>query len=256
MREIVERAYFAICLILSCLLRPVRYSSARPVNENFDGHVRKRRPRYAALVVWMGAPAMKLLRTGVRILPEREWAERERRVNQSVYHISIGVDVDGTVVLPCFGGHTLAALLADEHVDDRARKWVIERAVVALADFHSRGFTHGQAIADNVMLNAGVARWFDFETVHEMDRPTAWQRADDLRALLVTCLVRTAPGKRADILQFMLDVYADREVTGLLDTSFTSTLHRPLTFHLSQAPMSFGCYREIGRLLHLRRQVR
>ena len=57
------------------------------------------------------------------------------------------------------------------------------------------GFTHGDAMAENVMvdLEAGVAHWFDFETIHDSRRPMAWRRADDVRALLVTCLVRTVP---------------------------------------------------------------
>ena len=77
----------------------------------------------------------------------------------------------------------------------------------------------------------------------------AWQRADDLRALLVTSLVRTAPERRAETLQLILDVYADAEVTRLLAASFTSVFHRPLTFHLAQAGLSFQCFRAIDRLL-------
>ena len=81
---------------------------------------------------------------------------------------------------------------------------------------------------------AGVARWFDFETIHEANRPLAWRRADDLRALLVTCLVRTAPEKRVETLEFILDVYADEDVTRVLATSFTSVWRRSLTLHLLQ----------------------
>ena len=130
----------------------------------------------------------------------------------------------------------------------------IERAVVALAEFHRLGFTHGDAMAENVLvdLEAGVAHWFDFETIHDSSRPMAWRRADDVRALLVTCLVRTVPEKRAGTLQLILDVYADEGVTRLLATSFTSVLRRPLTFHLAQAGLSFQCFREIARLLRER----
>jgi hypothetical protein len=135
--------------------------------------------------------------------------------------------------------------------------------VVALAGLHQLGFTHGDAMAENVMVDveAGVACWFDFETIHDSSRPTAWRRADDVRALLVTCLVRTCPEKLAETLHFILDVYedvsrrsceaatADEGVTRVLTTSFTSVLRRPLTFHLAQAGLSFQCFREIARLL-------
>ncbi len=79
-----------------------------------------------------------------------------------------------------------------------------------------------------------------------------WRRADDVRALLATCLLRTAPEKLAETLRLILDVYADEGVTRLLATSFTSVLRRPLTFHLGQAGLSFRYFREIARLLRER----
>ena len=100
-----------------------------------------------------------------------------------------------------------------------------------------------------VDLEAGVAHWFDFETIHEASRPLAWRRADDLRALLASCLVRTAPEKRAQTLEFILDVYADEDVTRVLATSFRSVWQRSLALHLLQAPLSFQCFCELGQLL-------
>ena len=106
-------------------------------------------------------------------------------------------------------------------------------------------------MAENVLVDveAGAAHWFVFETIHDTSRPMAWRRADDVRALLVTCLVRTVPERRAETLQLVLDVYADEGVTRLLATSFISVWRRPLTFHLAQAGLSFQCFREIARLL-------
>jgi tRNA A-37 threonylcarbamoyl transferase component Bud32 len=193
---------------------------------------------------------MRILDTGVRILPQRDWEERERRIYQTLYGTSIRI-ADRTLVLRGFAGETLATLLEDPELDESVRKRAIERTVVALAEFHHLGFTHGDAMAENVLvdLEAGVAHWFDFETLHDSSRPLTWRRADDVRALLVTCLLRTVPEKRAEILQLILDVYSDAGVTRLLATSFTSVLRRPLTFHLAQAGLSFQCFREIARLL-------
>ena len=144
-----------------------------------------------------------------------------------------------------------ASLLEDAELEEPVRKRAIERAVIALAEFHRLGFSHGDAMAENVLvdLQAGVAHWFDFETMHDSSRPTAWRRADDVRTLLVTCLNRTVPEKLAETLRLILDVYADEAVIRVLTTSFTAVLRRPLTFHLAQAGLSFECFGEIARLL-------
>ena len=295
MRALAERACFLMCLALGRLLRSARYSRARIVDQDGDPstlrepqgrpersrgttssgssragsrdelQVRKHRVFYAPLLVWMGNVLLGILDTGVRVLPQREWEERERRVYRSLRGTSIRIEADGTLVLPCLAGETLATLLVDPELEESVRKRAIERAVVALAELHHLGFTHGDAMAENVLvdLEAGVAYWVDFETIHDMNRPLAWRRADDLRALLVTCLVRTVPEEVAETLQLVLDVYEDLwrrsckaakadEVTPLLAASFSSALRRPLAFHLAQAGLSLQGFREIARLLNAR----
>ena len=255
MSDLAERGYFVLCRALGRLLRSARYSTTRFVDQDGERHVRKHRAPYAPLLIGLSGPVVTLLDTGVRVLPQRDWQERERRIYRSVYGTEIGIDAGGTLVLPCFAGAPLAALLDDPTLEESVRRRAIERAVVALAEFHRSGSTHGDAMAENVIvdLEAGVARWFDFETVHESSRPLDWRCADDLRALLVTCLVRTAPRHLAATLQLVLDVYADDAVTRILATSFASVFQRPLVFHLAQAGVSMRCFREIARLLRERR---
>ena len=110
MQDLAERAYFALCLVLGRLLRSGRYSKARIVDEE-GCQVRKHRMFYAPLLVWMGGPLVSLLDTGVRVLPQRAWEERERRLYRSLYRTSISVTPDGTLILPCLAGETLATLL-------------------------------------------------------------------------------------------------------------------------------------------------
>jgi hypothetical protein len=254
MRELVERAYFVLCLALGRLLRSGRYAKARIVYQDGQLQVRKHRLFYAPLLVWLGGQLVRILDTGVRVLPQRDWEERERRIYWGLHSTSIRIDPDGALVLPCLAGKTLAALLDDPQLEESDRKRAIELAVAALAKFHYLGFTHADAMAENVMvdLESGIAHWFDFETVHHPSRPMAWRRADDVRALLVTGLVRIVPEKRAETLQLILDVYANEGVTRILATSFTSVLRRPLTFHLAQAGLSFQCFQEIAQLLRNR----
>jgi serine/threonine protein kinase len=247
----MERAYYLACRALGRLLRSGRYSEVRIDYQSGGFWVRKYRFRYAPLLVWLGDPLMRILDTGVRVLPRREWEERERRMYESLHGFSIRIDNDGALVLPRLAGETLANLLKDRELKESVRTRAIALAVTSLAALHARGFTHGDAMADNVMvdLDAGVARWFDFETVHEARRHRAWRRADDVRALLATCLLRTTPAKRADTLRLILDSYADQEVLRILPESFDSVFRRPLTFHLGQAGLTLLSFMEIARLL-------
>jgi serine/threonine protein kinase len=255
------RAYFFLCRVLGRLLRAGKYSKARIVYQDGERLVRKHRSFYAPLLIWIGGPLMTLLDTGVRVLPQRDWEARERLLYRSMYGTSIRIDTAGpgrrrTLVLPCLAGESLATLLEDPRLEEPARRNVIERAVAGLSAFHRLGFTHGDAMAENVMIDveAGVrvARWFDFETVHEADRPMAWRRADDVRALMMTCLIRTAPARIVETVQLILDSYADdadKEVIRVLATNLTPVFRRSLTFHLAQAGLSFQRYMEVVRLL-------
>jgi hypothetical protein len=209
---------------------------------------------YAPPLVWLGELLVRLLNTGVRILAQRDWVERERELYLTLYNESIRVDTDGTLDLPPLAGETLATLLENSALGDETRKRAIELAVAALADFHAKGFTHGDAMAENVLVDlvAEEARWFDFETVHDPSRPQDWRRADDVRALLATCLVRTSEATFAPTLHLILDVYGDKAVTPFLAPSFTSVLRRPLAFHLGQAALSLEAFRQVGGLLTAR----
>lgn len=247
----MDRAWFLACLYLGRLLRSTRYARTTTVCEDGALRIRKQRLFYAPFLISMGGPLFRILDTGVQVLPRRDWEERERQLYLSLYGTAVRIDGDGMLVLPCLDGATLASLLEDPELEASARTRAVALAAAALGAFHQQGLTHADAMAENVMidLEGGVARWFDFETIHESNRPVAWRRADDVRALLGTCLARTAPEKLAETLQLILDVYADEGVTRHLATSFASALQRPLTFHLSQAGLSLQYFREIARLL-------
>jgi hypothetical protein len=249
--EVAERSYFALCAMLGRLLRAARYTKTRIVIENGERRVYKYRRPYAPIFVWLSRPLMRILDTGVRVFAQGEWEERERLLYRSLRRTSVVIGANGAVVLPCLAGETLAAMLENQALDESVRVGAVQRAVVALADLHARGFTHGDAMADNVIvdLDAGVAHWVDFETAHELGRPFDWRRADDLRALLATCLVRTRPGRLAETLEVILDAYADEAIARALIARFSSALQRPLSFHLGQAPLSFEVFRETARLL-------
>src|SRR5688572_2644700 len=121
MRELAERPYFLLCLALGWLLRSGRYSRARIVLQDGEHRVRKHRYFYAPLVVRMGGPVVRILDTGSRVLPQREWEEQERRVHRSLRGTEIRIEADGVLVLPCLAGATLAALLEDPELEESVR---------------------------------------------------------------------------------------------------------------------------------------
>jgi hypothetical protein len=252
-RKLAERAWFLLCLTLGRLLRSARYSRTQ-IGAEGELEVRKQRHFYAPVLVTLGAAMMRMLDTGVRILPQREWEERERELHQRLRGASIRIEPGGTLVMPRLRGETLATLLEHPMLDETERSRAIELSVVALADFHARGLTHGDAMAENVMvdLESGVAHWFDFESVHESSRPMEWRRADDVRALLATCVARTMPARLAETVRLIRDVYGDEDVTRLLAASFSSPMRRRLVFHLAQARLSYSRFREIARLSNVR----
>jgi len=247
----IDRMYFFACRLLGWMLRSARYTKPPIVEGGSTPRVRKQRAFFAPLLIWMSGLVVRLLDTGVRVLGHREWVERERLIHQALHRGSVHVETDGTLVLPYLAGETLAALLDDLELDELTRTKAIERAAVALAEFHQLGFTHADAMAENVLvdLESGVAHWFDFETIHEPGRSMTWKRADDVRALAGTCLLRTVPEKSAETLRLILDAYQDTSIAGELESSFTSVWRRSLAFHLAQAGLSFDRFHEIGRLL-------
>jgi hypothetical protein len=250
-RRLAERLWFRVCLVLGGALRAGRYSTVQIACRDEEQLVYKKRAFYAPLLVSLGAPLMEMLNTGVRVLPDRAWALREQQLYLELYGKSVGVNVDGTLLLPFLSGETLASLLESGNVDTLVRNHAIELAVAALRQLHERGLTHGDAMADNVLvdLKGGVGRWFDFETIHDSDRTLTWRRTDDVRAIIMTILVRTDPEKFAEVLQRVLDVYRDPDISLRLHTYFASVFQRALIFHLGQAALSYRAFRSIDRLL-------
>ena len=246
--DLGARAYFHLCRGLGWLLRSAKYSTARIVAQDGVRQVRKRRAFHAPVLIGLSGPVMRMLDTGVRVLPQGQWHAREQALYRCLYGLPIRCEADGTLVLPCLAGQTLASVLEEQASGEPVRRQAIALAAIALAAFHRTGLTHGDAMAENVLidLEAGVARWFDFETVHEAHRPIGWRRADDVRALLVTCLVRTVPEKHAEICQLIVDAYADPEVTRALAARFSSVWQRSLAFHLAQASLSDQSFQELA----------
>jgi hypothetical protein len=118
--------------------------------------------------VWLGGALSAILTTGMRVLSLREWEARERRIYGDLRYLSLPVTGNGCSSFHCsLGRRSRRGWRPRAQQTDGIR--AIELAVVGLAGLHRFGYTHGDAMAENVMIDlpAGVAHWFDFETVQD-----------------------------------------------------------------------------------------
>ena len=253
MRTIAERAYYFLCLQAGRLIRSARYSGVTLAERDGAGEVRKRRRFHAPLLVLASGPVFRALGAGWRVLPHREWVAREQRLYRQLQRAAVREE-DGTLVLPMLPGVSLASLLDDPKMKGVDRRRAIGLAVSALAGLHREGITHGDAMADNVLvdLDADAAHWLDFETLHDSRRSEAWRRADDLRSLLATCLLRTPEVEGEAVLACLVDAYGDPVIERHLAERFTTILQAPLACHLGQAPLPWLRFRAIARWLQAR----
>lgn len=247
----IERTWFGLCLLAGGLLRSARYARTEVVSCDGEPVVHKQRRFYAHLLIGLGNLLGRLLGTGVRVLPYRQWVMRERELMAVLYGAPVRWEDNGSMTLPFLPGITLAALLEDADTAPSERRRGIVLATSALARLHDSGYTHADAMAENVMidLDGGAAHWFDFETIHEPDRPADWRRGDDLRALIATCLLRANEHDRGPELREILEAYPYREPVQYAATAFASALQRSLPLHLGQAPLSLDAFRQIHALL-------
>ena len=253
--ELAARAYFVLCVALGRLLRSGTYSTTPDRRGGRERQVRKSRVVLRAppgLAGWAAAQDPRYRRAGPPAAglggagaPASTGASAARR---------FGSRPTGRSSCRASLERRWRRLLEDPELDESVRKTAIERAVVALAEFHRAGFTHGDAMAENVLVDLEPASPTGSTSRRCMIRVA--RSPGDVPTTCGHCSPRASSGhrpeKRAETLQLILDVYADEGVTRVLAASFTSVLRRPLTFHLAQAGLSLRCFREIGRLLRER----
>ncbi len=97
-------------------------------------------------------------------------------------------------------------------------------------------FSHGDASARNVIYEpeSGLARWFDFETVHARCCPREWRWADDLRALTYSVAAFLPPSQFAALAQSLCVNYPDRATLSALASLAGQLRHQPDPFHFGQ----------------------
>jgi hypothetical protein len=223
--------------------------------------IAKRRRWFGPLLIGPGNLYLRLLGSGVRVLPGAEWRARERALYRALHGIELETGPGGWLLLPRWPGVVLADHARSRLDPAPARLRGLGAASRALWDLHGvelpradggrERLSHGDATLRNVLFDPGTgeARWFDFDTAHDPGLASAWRHGDDLRALLYSAVESFADVPVAVLLRTVRDAYADPGPwEELRDRLALGALHgSPL--HLAQASPPEGRRRELETLL-------
>ena len=223
--------------------------------------IAKRRRWFGPLLIGPGNLYLRLLGSGVRVLPGAEWRARERALHRALHGIELETGPRGWLILPRWPGVVLADHARSRLDPAPARLRGLGAASRALRDLHRvelpradggcERLSHGDATLRNVLFDPGTgeARWFDFDTAHDPGLAPAWRHGDDLRALVYSAVESFADVPVALLLRTVRDAYADPGPwEQLRDRLARGALHRsPL--HLAQACPPEGRRRELESLL-------
>lgn len=230
--------------------------------------IAKRRRWFGPLLIGPGNLYLRLLGSGVRVLPWAEWRARERTLHRALHGIELETGPQGWLLLPRWPGVVLADHARSRLAPAPARLRGLGAASRALRDLHrvelpradggSERMSHGDATLRNVLFDPGTveARWFDFDTAHVPGLAPAWRHGDDLRALVYSAVESFADVPVALLLRTVRDAYDDPAPwERLRDRLARGDLHwSPL--HLAQASPPEWRRGELESLLLLRRPSR
>ncbi len=202
--------------------------------------------------------ASSLLGMPFAILPQRDWFAREQDIHRQVYGEDVLVDANGYLVMPARPGQQLATFLDDPDHDQQTKFQALACVVGALWELHQlvviercgvyRLFSHADAIVANVTydLATDTAWWFDFETIHPADRPLAWRRADDLRALAYSAAAHLPLPAAVHLAELVISAYSNQNALHELAGIAATLQHCPGIFHLGQTHIDY----ERSQVLH------
>jgi hypothetical protein len=223
--------------------------------------IAKRRRWFCPLLIGPGNLYLRLLKSGVRVLPGVEWQARERALYRVLHGIELETGPRGWLILPRWPGVLLADYAQDRFEPAPARVRGLVAATRALRDLHRvelspadgrcLRLSHGDATLRNVLFDpgTGAARWIDFDMEHDPRLAPAWRHGDDLRALVYSAVESYADVPVALVLWAIRDAYADPGPwEQLRDRLARGVLHRsPL--HFAQACPVDGRVFEVESLL-------
>lgn len=245
-------ANLASQLIGALALNALRIDLAR-------GTVAKRRRWFAPAVIAFGGAYTRLMRLPIRVLPERAWIARERRLYRALYGEQVEAARGGWLIVRHHGTALSALLVQRERSAEARRAWLCAamrelrrvHGIRVPVRGHEEPFSHGDAGARNIAFcpRTGRPHWFDFEIAHDHRLDPRARQADDIRALLFSALSLLPPGECDEAARAALAAYDDAGVRAALASRIAAGSLRTDTYHLAQLRISLRRHNELCALV-------
>lgn len=182
----------------------------------------------------------------VRVESGQPWRDRERAIHRVMHHDDIFEGRRRALLIPLRPGTRADELLcgAEDH------ELTLTAAVEALQALHESGFTHGDAVLRNVVVDptTGTGYWIDYETSHADGVRTPRRRADDLWTFARSAAHSLGPRYAEQIADTVVTACLDEATREALKAEISDPTRSTSVLALARSPL-------VGPALELLRQA-
>jgi hypothetical protein len=241
--------------LLALMLSMIRLHRVDFVSIDGVEFVRKRRRRFAHLIIPVGNLFLKISGSPIIVLPLTLWLEWEHAVEASTRRTLVSTDpfANGTG-LWCrhVPGTSLRQLLAASDCSSNQKSDAIRWSLASLRMLHEnvahwgygvrQSISHGDATANNVIVdvNKRTACWIDFDTRHQPHVSEADRRADDLRALIYSSAVYLPASRFPELADILIAAQFDDAIVRHFRQRLTNEWIDLTAAQLAQAPLRWS----------------
>jgi hypothetical protein len=228
-----------------------------------EGEMIRKSRRSSHLAIAVGNFYLRMQGAGVEVLTADKWLQWELAVwtaiknnitcpAEDVSHRAFPSIRFNSLVMPRLSGEPLGHILADEAVLMERKLQCLGWALQTLADLHAQSadwggdlvqlISHGDATVENVIIDQSNQRghWIDFDTRHRANLDAIDRHADDVRALIFSAATHLSQSYYPHLSAQLHNSYRHRDVIDSFRSGLIADWHRPNSFQLAQAPLSFS----------------
>ena len=196
----------------------VNYSDQKQIIYNGKPYIRKTAGVKRSIWVCLGNFYLKILNSGIQILPNNQWIENEKFLYSAAHRLEVKI-TGNKIYLPLIEKPNLGIFLLSKEKSPGQKMLAISRAVEDLylihqSEVHQKNFTHGDATAENVLYDENENRsyWIDFETFHAGTISLEEKKADDLVTFLYSLVKYSDDYQWQSLVTTVLNSYPDKTI--------------------------------------------